>query len=106
MQNAAPRVWQHSSYVPLLIALIAFLGFQAFQTVELLANHRALTQAREAQTGPVAEAEKMRRQLVTLAAKTAELAKNGNQDAKSIVDEYARRGLTFVPPQAASGAKP
>ena len=106
MQNAPPRISQHSSYVPLLIVLIAFLGYQAFQTIELLATHRALTQAREGQTGPVAEAEKMRRQLVTLASKTAELAKNGDQDAKAIVDEYARRGLTFVPPQPASGSKP
>jgi len=106
MQNAPPRVSQHSSYLPLLIVLIAFLGFQAFQTFELLVTHRTLTQAREDQTGPVAEAEKMRRQLVTLASKTAELAKNGDLDAKSIVDEYARRGLTFVPPQPASGSKP
>jgi hypothetical protein len=94
---------RHSVYVPVLIGLVALAGLLGFQCVELWQGHGGLIAQRDSQTAAVAESDKMRRQLVTLATKTAELAQQGDADAKAIVDEYAKRGLNFVPPRAPAG---
>ena len=103
-EPAMPR--QQSVYIPLLIGLAALVGFLGFQVVELWRAHNQLVDERDGQEAAIVEADKMRRQLTVLASKTAELAQKGDPDAKAIVDEYARRGLTFLPPRAVSGGNP
>lgn len=91
---------RRSVYVPLLIGLIALAGWLLVQDVEMWQAREALIQQREGQTNAVAESNKMRQQLNALASRTAALAQKGDPDAKAIVDAYAKRGLTFVTPQA------
>lgn len=83
--------------VPVLIGLLALAGFQGFQTVELLSARSALNTALQEQQGPIATGQSVRRQINQLAAQTAELAQKGDADAKAIADEFAKRGLVFVP---------
>ena len=43
------------------------------------------------------EAIKVRQQLETLAAKTAQLAADGDEGAKGVVDQMKRQGITLSP---------
>jgi len=89
---------KHASLaVPVVIGLLALAGFQGFQTVELWSARNALTTALQEQQGPIATGQNVRRQINQLAAQTAELAQKGDADAKAIADEFAKRGLVFVP---------
>lgn len=88
-----------SALRPLLLALVAFTGFLGFQTAELLQNRSAIAQMRNAQDQAYAESSKLRHQLSTLAGKTALLARQGNADAKAIVQAFARRGVNMKPPK-------
>ena len=97
MQNQPPSAPPRRLHIPLLIALVAFVAWQGFQTVEVVSAHSSLLAAREGQNGPIAEAEQMQRQLNALAIGTRELAQKGDADAKAIVDAFAKRGLTFLP---------
>ena len=62
---------QHSVYIPVLIGLVALAGLLAFQAVEIWQVRGALIAQREGQTSAVAESDKMRQQLVTVASKSA-----------------------------------
>ena len=104
-------VTRHSAYVPLLIGLVALAAWLLLQDIEMWQVRDALIQQRDGQTNAMVESNKMRQQLNALATRTAELAQKGDPDAKAIVDQYAKRGLTFVPPKApgtpaAPAAKP
>jgi hypothetical protein len=84
-------------FLPLLLltlAFVAWLGFQAFQQVAerrqlapLLANLEQQEQA----------AIKLRSSLDAVATATAKLAADGNANAKTIVDELRKRGVTINP---------
>lgn len=87
----------HSVYIPVLIGLVALVGFLAFQCVEFVQVRGALKGQREGQNSAYDASEKMRARFGTIASKTADLAQKGDADAKAIVDAYAKRGLQFVP---------
>jgi hypothetical protein len=89
---------ERSFHVPLLIGLIALAIFFAFQTFELARAHGQLVQLREGQTAAVADGEKIHGQFDSLAGATATLAQKGDPDAKTIVAEFGRRGITFRAP--------
>ena len=97
---------QHSVYIPVLIGLVALAGLLAFQAVEIWQVHGALIAQRDGQAAAIAESDKMRRQLVTVASKTWELAQKGDPDAKAVVDDFTKRGLTFVPARSPNAATP
>ena len=99
MQNQPPSASPRRLHIPLLITLVAFVAWQGFQTVEVVSAHSSLLAAREGQNGPIGEAEQTERQLRALVAGTRELAQRGDADAKAIVDAFAKRGLTFLPPR-------
>jgi hypothetical protein len=83
--------------IPLVIALIAFVGFLGFQTTRLLAERDSIAALRDSQTSPIAEGEKMRKQLENVAKQTVALAAQGNASAKAIIDDLARQGITITP---------
>lgn len=99
MQSQPPSVPQRSLNLPFLIALAAFLAWQGFQMVELVQARGSLNSAREGQTGPMAESEKVRSQFNALVGRTLELSRQGDADAKAIIDAFAKRGVTFIPPR-------
>jgi hypothetical protein len=90
--------------VPLIVTLVAFVGFLGFQTNQILSARSAIATENENQTGPLAESQKVRDQLQRIAGNTAELANKGNANAKQIVAEFAKQGITLSPPK--TGATP
>lgn len=97
---------ERSVYIPVLIGLVALVGFLSFQGVELWQVHGALIAQREGQSTLVTNSEKIRQQFATVASKTAQLADKGDLDAKAVVDAYAKRGVQFVAPKAPAAAAP
>jgi hypothetical protein len=69
----------------------------AFETVHAIYDRGALSDLRRSQEPTVQEAIKVRQQLETLAAKTAQLTADGDEGAKTIVDQMKRQGVTLSP---------
>jgi hypothetical protein len=90
---------RQSPFVPVLLVAVAFVTWTGFQTVELARESEALSAAHLAQAPQVAEAEKLRASLDSVASETRKLADAGNADAKLIVDELKKRGITITPGQ-------
>jgi hypothetical protein len=107
MQDDLSMPGQHSVYIPVLIGLVALVGLLTFQAVELWQVRGALIGQRDGQGTAIAESDKIRQQLTSIASKTVELAQKGDPDAKAVVEAYAKRGLiTFAPPKAPGGGTP
>jgi len=98
--SAADSADGHGVFVPVLIVAAAFVLWTGFQTVELMREHNALTATHDAQRQPLADAAKLRTSLDAVASATRHLADEGNPDAKLIVDELRKRGITINPDQA------
>jgi hypothetical protein len=84
-------------FLPLLLLAIAFVGWSAMQTTQLLGDHRALRDAAAQQVEPLAAAQKIRVAADSLAAKTQALADKGNADARAVVARLKERGVTINP---------
>ena len=89
--QAAPR----SAFVPLLLAGLALLGWLAFQAQQQFAERQILQTAYASQQQTVDNAGKLRASLDTLAADTQRLADGGNPNARALVDELKKRGVTI-----------
>ena len=92
---------RYNPFVPLLLMIVAALGWYAFQTVALIRDYRGLDETRAAQAIPIEQAEKVRAATESLASKTQKLADGGNANAQLIVANLKQRGITINP-----GAKP
>jgi len=99
MQNQPPSAPKRTLHIPFLIALVAFVAWQGFQMIELVQARSSLIATRDGQTGPIAESEKMRTQFNALVGRTLDLSKQGDADAKAIIEAFAKRGVTFIPPR-------
>ena len=97
---AAPR----SAFLPLLLAGLALLGWLAFQAQQQFAERQILQTAYASQQQTVDNAGKLRASLDTLAADTQRLADGGNPNARALVEELKKRGVTInsanTPPAA------
>ena len=100
--ETAPR----SAFVPLLLGGLAVLGWLGFQSWQFYAERQALQAAYASQQQTVDGAAKLRASLDTLAADTQRLADAGNPNARTLVDELKKRGVTIstAPAGAASAA--
>lgn len=90
---AAPR----SAALPLalgLLAVVAWLGHQAWQLDQ---DRRQLEGARSTLQPTIETAQRLRRSLDLLAADTQRLADSGNGNAKVLVEELKKRGITINP---------
>jgi len=58
-----------------------------------------LSDLRRSQEPTIQEAIKVRQQLDSLARKTAQLAADGDEGAKSVVDQMKRQGVSLNPPK-------
>jgi hypothetical protein len=90
---------------------IAGVAWPAFQCYQLLSERQLLTTIQISQIRPFEDSGKLRNSLDAVARETAVLAGKGNPNAKLIVDELARRGVTISPanavnPSASPGAPP
>ena len=94
-----------SPFLPLLILALAFLVWASFQTIMLGREAATLKAARENQETQMRNAEKLRQALDAVARDTAKLAGQGNPNARLIVQELRKRGVTINPDAPAAASK-
>ena len=87
----APR----SAFAPLLLGGLALLGWLAFQAQQQYAERQILQTAYASQQQTVDNAGKLRASLDLLAADTQRLADSGNPNARALVEELKKRGVTI-----------
>lgn len=85
----------YTAFVPLLLLCLALLFWSAAQTLQLVGERNLLQQTHANQQQVVENALKMRNQLNTLTTETQKLADQGNANAKLIVEELKKRGVTI-----------
>lgn len=98
---SSPEV-THSPFVPLLLSGLALLGWLGYQTQQLVKEREGLRAAHASLQLTVDNAGKLRASLDALAADTQRLANAGNANAKLLVDELRKRGITINPNPPAS----
>jgi hypothetical protein len=92
-----PSLWGWS--LPIVLVVLSFFVLMAFETGYAIHDREALADQRRQQEPPVQEAMKLRHTLETLAGKTAKLAADGDEGAKTIVDQMKRQGIALSPPK-------
>lgn len=92
---AAPVPSVSSPFVPLLLTVLAVAGWFAFQATHLMMERQQLAKAKSASETQQANATKVRASLDAVATATAKLATDGNSNARVIVDELRKRGITI-----------
>ncbi len=95
-----------TAFLPLLILGLAMLAWFGFQATQLRAERDAMRAAIAGQDKPVQDSKKLRDALDALARGTAQLADGGNPNAKLIVDELKKHGVTIDPNLPTTGATP
>jgi hypothetical protein len=83
--------------VPLLLLAVAIVTWFAFQTFQLINERQQQGLMHSAQDAQVEAAGKVRASLDTVAAATARLADGGNVNARILVAELRKRGITINP---------
>jgi hypothetical protein len=83
--------------IPLALVVLGFFIMIVFQTVQLFREHGQIDSVRAAQEPTIQEGTRLRQQLDSLASKLAQLADAGNANAKAIIDELRRQGITVKP---------
>ncbi len=91
--------------IPVCLVVIAFVVWTGFQTSQLMRERGTLQGIRASQEAPVQEAAKLRTQLDSIARGTQDLANQGNPNAKTIVAELQKRGITINIPAPAAPAQ-
>ena len=81
--------------VSVCFVVVAFVLWTGFQTSQLMRERGMLKAILTSQEAPVQEATKLRTQLDSIARGTQELANQGNANAKTIVTELQKRGITI-----------
>ena len=105
MERTAPGASSgFSAFVPTLLLALALVGWLAFQTTQILRERQQLSIARTSLEPQEQAATKIRSSLDAVAASTAKLAGDGNANARIIVEELRKRGVTINP--AAGASKP
>ena len=101
-----PREAQRSAFLPLLLCGLSLLGWLAFQTSLLWRDQQLLQASHAGQQQTVDNASKLRGSLDTLAADTQRMAEAGNANARLLVEELRKRGVTISAPAAAAAVPP
>jgi hypothetical protein len=85
----------HGTFVPTLLCAMALCGWFGFQTLQSFDDRGALLAAHASQQQTVDNAGKLRASLDALAADTQRMAETGNVNARALVEELRRRGVTI-----------
>ena len=85
--------------LPVVLGVVSLFVLMVFQTGEAIHDRGALAEVRRAQEPTVQEAIKLRQQLEALASGTAKLTAEGDEGAKTVVDQMKRQGVTLNPPK-------
>ena len=101
--SRSPRQ-EASPFLPLLLLAAALVVWFGFQTYQLASESHQLTLLHAGQEAQIEAAGKVRASLDTVAAATARLADGGNVNARILVAELRRRGITINPAAGAAAA--
>jgi len=85
--------------LPVLLVVVALFVLMAFETFQAIHDRGALADLQRSQEPTVQEAIKLRQQLETLAGRTAQLAAEGDEGAKTVVDQMKRQGVNLSAPK-------
>jgi F0F1-type ATP synthase membrane subunit b/b' len=88
-----------SWWLPVILVVVAFFVLLAFETGYAIHDRQALADQRRSQEQAGQEALKLRQQLEALAGKTAQLAAEGDEGAKAVVDQMKRHGVDLTVPK-------
>lgn len=88
-----------SWWLPVIFVVVAFFVLMAFETGYAIHDRQALADQMRSQESVVQEAMKLRQQLEALAGKTARLAAEGDEGAKTVVDQMKRQGVNLAAPK-------
>jgi hypothetical protein len=86
-------------WLPVLIVVVSFFALMAFETGYAIHDRDGLAEQTRLQEPAVQEAIKLRQTLEGLASKTAQLAADGDEGAKAVVDQMKREGITLAAPK-------
>jgi Tfp pilus assembly protein PilO len=86
-------------WLPVILIVVAFFVLMAFETGYAIHDRQALADQMRSQEPVVQEATKLRQQLEALAGKTAQLAAEGDEGAKTVVDQMKRQGVNLAAPK-------
>jgi len=89
-----------SAFVPLLLVMIGLLIWSGAQMYQLFSERSTLKTLLSNQATPFAASQKLRVQLDAVASGTQRLADQGNQNARLVVEELRKRGITINPSAA------
>ena len=87
-----------SALILLLIAVLALVVQNAYQSFQILDDQDRLRTRIAAQEASVQDAQKVRAQLLSIAGQTALLAQQGNNNARLLVERLEAQGVTITPP--------
>lgn len=87
----------HPFFLPLLLLSLAIVSWFAFQSYQLLREREQLASVTVAQQTQVDAAAKVRAAVDALAASTQRLANEGNPNARVVIEELRKRGITVNP---------
>lgn len=88
-----------SAFLPVLILGLVLLAWFGFQASQLHGERDAVREVMAGQEKTMQDSKKLRDSLDAIARGTAQLADGGNQNARLIVDELKKRGITISPNQ-------
>jgi hypothetical protein len=93
--SAQPGGW----WLPVVIVAASFFVLMAFEAGYTIHDRDGLAEQQRLQEPAMQEAVKLRQKLEGLAGRTAQLAADGDEGAKAIVDQMKRQGITMTPPK-------
>ncbi|MBV8938174.1 MAG: hypothetical protein JO320_19900 [Alphaproteobacteria bacterium] len=85
--------------MPIVLLVVSLFVLMSFETGYAIHDRDSLAEQRRLQEPIVQEAIKLRQKVETLAAKTAQLAADGDEGAKAVVEQMKRQGITLSPPK-------
>jgi cell division protein FtsB len=85
--------------LPLFLVAVSLLLLTVFQIFQAVQDRVALSELQRSQEPAVQQGVKLRQQLEALAGETAQLADDGNENAKAIIEEMKRQGVTLSQPK-------
>ena len=86
-------------FVPVLLTVLTLCVLTLNMTIDLTTSRATLLAQHAAQESTIAEAQKLRSQLESIAGETAILANQGNPNAIKLRDLLQQQGYKISPPQ-------
>lgn len=92
-QVGKPGNGRYSVFLPALLIAAALVATLGTQTADVMREKVLLNTAVKNQTEPMAKAEQVRQQFQKVVGGTAELAKGGNRNAQTFIDQLKAQGI-------------